>query len=117
MNTKQEIKKILRERVTSIVDERILPEALDEVAHWTGELMGKLTTLDAEDNKKIDQACEQIRQGLIQEMIAQLQEPLGQRREKLFTKNKRPPEGSPLLTDTLYQRPLRRVNSKNICKH
>ena len=54
MTTKQEIKRILRERATSIVDERIVPETLDAIAEWTSELMGKLTTLKAEDQKSVD---------------------------------------------------------------
>ncbi len=86
MTTQQEIKKALRERATSIVDERILPEALDAIAEWTGELMGKLTTLQAEDQKKVDAAFNQIHEGLIQEMIEQLREPLEKRRKRLFTK-------------------------------
>ena len=56
MTTKQEIKRILRERATSIVDERIGPEILDAIAEWTSELMGKLTTLKAEDQKSVDEA-------------------------------------------------------------
>jgi hypothetical protein len=69
------------------VDERILPETLDAIAEWTGELMGKLTTLPAEcSQKELDEAFNQIHQGLIQETIEQLKEPLSQRRKKLFKK-------------------------------
>lgn len=88
MTTAQEIKKILRERALSIVDERILPEAMDAIAEWTGELMGKLTTLDPETQtqKQIDQAFNQIHDGLVNELIDQLKEPLSARRKKLFEK-------------------------------
>jgi len=86
MTTQQEIKKLLRDRATSIVDERIVPETLDAIAEWTGELMGKLTTLDAEDKKKADGAFNQIHEGLIRETIAQLVDPLATRRKKLFEK-------------------------------
>lgn len=84
MTTKQEIKKLLRDRATSIVDERILPETLDNIAEWTGELMGKLTTLSADDQRKTDEAFNQIHEGLVKETIEQLVEPLGKRRKKLF---------------------------------
>lgn len=86
MTTKQEIKRLLRDRATSIVDERIVPETLDAIAEWTGELMGKLTTLDAEDQKKADEAFNQIHEGLIKETIEQLVEPLEKRRKRLFEK-------------------------------
>lgn len=86
MTTAQEVKKILGDRAQSIVDERILPETLDSVAEWTGELMGKLTTLDSENQKQIDQAFNQLHKGLISELIGQLKEPLAARRKKLFDK-------------------------------
>lgn len=86
MTTKQEIKRILRDRATSIVDERIVPETLDAIAEWTGELMGKLTTLEVGDQKKTDEAFNQIHDGLIKETIEQLVEPLEKRRKKLFEK-------------------------------
>lgn len=84
MTTQQEIKKLLRDRATSIVDERIAPETLDAIAEWTGELMGKLTTLDTEDQKKADEAFNQIHEGLIKETIEQLVEPLEKRRKRLL---------------------------------
>lgn len=86
MTTKQEIKRILRDRATSIVDERIVPETLDAIAEWTGELMGKLTTVDSQNQKQIDEAFNQIHDGLIKETIEQLVEPLEKRRKKLFKK-------------------------------
>ena len=74
MTTKQEIKRLLKDRAPSIVDERILPETLDNIAEWMGELMGKLTTLDPEANqKKIDEAANLIHEGLVQETLKQLQ--------------------------------------------
>lgn len=83
---KQEIKKILRDRATSIVDERILPETLDAIAEWTGELMGKLTTLSSDNQQKTEEAFNQIHEGLVKETIEQLVEPLAKRRKKLFEK-------------------------------
>ena len=74
MTTKQEIKRLLRDKAPSIVDERILPEILDNIAEWMGELMGKLTTLDPEaDQKKVDEAANLIHEGLVQETLKQLQ--------------------------------------------
>jgi predicted nuclease of restriction endonuclease-like RecB superfamily len=84
MTTNQEIKRLLRNRATSIVDERIIPETLDSIAEWTGELMGKLTTLDSEDREKADQAFNQIHEALIRETVAQLVDPLVTRRKRLF---------------------------------
>ncbi len=79
MKTQARMKALAREALTlvkdkapAIVDERILLEALDEVAHYTGELMGKLTNLDAEDDKAITMAQGIIYDGLLSEIIAQI---------------------------------------------
>ena len=75
MKTKQEIKRLLKDRAHSIVDERILPEILDNVAHWMGELMGKLSTLPADaSQEKTDEAANLIYDALVAETIKQLQE-------------------------------------------
>jgi hypothetical protein len=75
MTTKQEIKRLLKDRAPSIVDERILPETLDNIAEWMGELMGKLTTLDPEaDQEKVDEVAKLIHEGLVQETLKQLKE-------------------------------------------
>jgi hypothetical protein len=75
MTTKQEIKRLLKERAHSIVDERILPEILDNIAHWMGELMGKLSTLSADaSQEKIDEAANLIYDALALETIKQLNE-------------------------------------------
>lgn len=76
MTTKQEIRSLLKERARSIVDERILPELLDNIGDWMGELLGKLSTLPAESSQqKLDEAADLIHQGLVTETIRQLQEP------------------------------------------
>ena len=75
MTTKQEIKNLTRERVPNIVDERILPEMLDEVADWSGELAGKLTTLSAESEKEASGAWETFYAALVKEVIKQLKQP------------------------------------------
>lgn len=76
MTTKQEIRLLLKERASSIVDERILPELLDNIGEWMGELLGKLSTLPAESSQeKLDEAADLIHQGLVKETIQQLQEP------------------------------------------
>ena len=75
MTTKQEIRRLLKDRAPSIVDERILPETLDNIAEWMGELMGKLTTLDPEaDQKTLDEVANLIHEGLVQETLKQLKE-------------------------------------------
>lgn len=84
MTTKQEIKKILKDRAQSIVDERIVPEILDNVAEWTGEIMGKLTTLNVETGpKKEDQVFNQIYEGLVKETVKQLEKMIELKRKKL----------------------------------
>ena len=53
--------------------ERVIPQALDDIADWTGELMGKLTTLDVGEKPDIEsEVFNQIYQGLIKETIEQL---------------------------------------------
>lgn len=70
---KQEIKDILFQRAQSIVAERVIPQALDDIADWTGELMGKLVTLDVDEKPDIEsEVFNQIYLGLIEETIDQL---------------------------------------------
>lgn len=68
----REALKLVKDKAPAIVDERIILEALDEVAHYTGELMGKLTNLDAEDDKAITMVHGIIYDGLLSEIIAQI---------------------------------------------
>lgn len=65
----------------NIVDERVIGETLDEIANQTGELMGRLTTLDVEASpanpqskidKEINGAHDMIYNALIDETIRQL---------------------------------------------
>ena len=72
MTTAQEIAKIIRKRIPSVVDERVLPPMLDEIADWSGELVGKLATLSADDEKKVDKAWEALHRALIAETLKQL---------------------------------------------
>ena len=79
MPNKEQMKALAREalklvegRAPAIVDERILGEMFDLVAEYTGELMGKLTNIDAEDNKAIVMAHGIIRDGLLREIIKQI---------------------------------------------
>ncbi len=83
----QEVKEmVLSKRLQDIVTERIVPEMLDEIANWTGELMGKLTVLDPVESQEIvDECFNKIYLGFIQEAIDQLQEtkaPKGKKLEK-----------------------------------
>lgn len=93
MRTKEEVKKLAREalklvkdRAPAIVDERILPEALDEVAHYTGELMGKLTNLNGEDDQAITMAQGIIRDGLLGEILEQTKKTMLREADKRITK-------------------------------
>ncbi len=49
----REALKLVKDRAPAIVEEQILARALDEVAEFTGDIMGKLTNLDAENDKGI----------------------------------------------------------------
>lgn len=68
----REALELIKSRAPSIVDERIVPQMLDEVASYTGDLMGKLTNLDAEDDKAITMAHGIIYDGLLNEIIDQI---------------------------------------------
>ena len=71
MTPKQEIKKMAKSQIPSIVEERIILETLDGIEDWSGELVGKLTSL-SDDEKEISRAWEAIYQALIDEVIKQL---------------------------------------------
>lgn len=84
---RDEIKDILFQRAESIVDERIIPEMLDEIANWSGELMGKLVTLDTGEKPEIEsEVLSRIYEGLLEETIEQLNKTKAQRRKKLSAK-------------------------------
>ena len=86
----REALKLGKEKAPAIVDERILPPALDEIAQYTGDLMGKLTNLDADDDKAITMAHGIIYDTLVNEAINQLQKTqlaaAGKRINKLLKK-------------------------------
>ncbi len=54
------------------VEEMIIPHLLDEVAEFTGDIMGKLTNIDAEDDMAITMAHGIIRDGLLKEILRQV---------------------------------------------
>ncbi len=82
---RQEVKEtVLSKRLQDIVAERILPEALDEIANWTGELMGKLTVLDADESQDVfDECFNKIYDAFIGETINQLEKTKGPKGKKL----------------------------------
>ncbi len=86
MTIKQEVKKLLQQRAVSIVDERIIPETLDRVIEWTDELLRDTPSLDPNNDQQVKEVFELLYKGLLQETIAQLTEPLSERRKKLFEK-------------------------------
>lgn len=75
---------VFSKRLQDIVTERILPETLDEIANWTGELMGKLTVLDAnEPQEVIDECSNKIYEAFIGETINQLEKTNSPKGKKL----------------------------------
>jgi len=82
---KQEVKEmVLSKQLQDIVTERILPEALDEIANWTGELMGKLTVLDADEPQEVvDECFNKIYDAFIGETINQLEKTSSPKGKKL----------------------------------
>lgn len=69
----REALKLAKDRAPAIVDERILPQVLDEIADYTGEIMGKLTNLDGDNETAVAMAHGIVRDRLIKEIIEQLQ--------------------------------------------
>ena len=82
----REAKQLVESKAPSIVDERIIPQMLDEVAHYTGEIMGKLTNLDAENDKAITMAHGIIYDGLLNETINQIRKVQLKAADKRITK-------------------------------
>lgn len=75
---------VLSKQLQDIVTERILPEALDEIANWTGELMGKLTVLDADEPQEVvDECFNKIYDAFIGETINQLEKTSSPKGKKL----------------------------------
>lgn len=82
----REALKLVKERAPSIVDERIIPQMLDEVADYTGDIMGKLTNLDAENEKAITMAHGIIRDRLLSETVEQINKIMLREADKRITK-------------------------------
>jgi hypothetical protein len=77
---------LVKDKAPAIVDEQILAHMLDEVAEFTGDIMGKLTNLDAENDKAITMAHGIIRDGLLNETIDQIKETMLAAASKRFKK-------------------------------
>jgi len=82
----REALELAKSRAPSIVDERIVPQMLDEVASYTGDIMGKLTNLDAENDKAITMAHGIIRDGLWNETMSQIRKTMLAEADKRITK-------------------------------
>ena len=78
--------KLVKEKAPAIVDEQILAHAFDEVAEFTSDLMGKLTNIDAENDKAITMAHGIIYDGLLGEMISQINKVMLREADKRITK-------------------------------
>jgi len=77
--------KLVKAKSPAIVDEQILAHVLDEVAEFTGDIMGKLTNLDAEDEKAITMAHGIIYDGLLTELVNQINKTMLREASKRFT--------------------------------
>ena len=82
----REAKQLVESKAPAIVDEQILAHMLDEVAEFTGDIMGKLTNLDAEDDKAITMAHGIIYDGLLNETISQIRKVQLKAADKRITK-------------------------------
>lgn len=82
----REALKLVKDRAPAIVEEQILARALDEVAEFTGDIMGKLTHLDAENDKGIEMAHGIIRDGLLREIADQINKIMLSEADKRITK-------------------------------
>jgi hypothetical protein len=89
----REALKLVQEKAPAIVDEQILAHMLDEVAEYTGDIMGKLTNLDADNEKNITMAHGIIYDGLLNEVITQIRDTMhaaaGKRLDKFETLSKK----------------------------
>lgn len=81
----REALKLVKAKAPAIVDERILTETYDLVAEYTSDIMGKLTNLDAEDEKAITMAHGIIYDGLLTEVINQINKTMLKEASKRFT--------------------------------
>jgi hypothetical protein len=86
LNTRNMTSQSQMEKAPAIVDEQILAHAFDEVAEFTGDLMGKLTNVDAENEKAITMAHGIIYDGLLKEMISQINIVMLREADKRITK-------------------------------
>ena len=93
MATQAQYKALAREALKAVkdkapinVEEIILPHVLDEIAEFTGDIMGKLINIDAEDEKCITMAHGIVRDGLLREVIEQLQKVMLEEADERITK-------------------------------
>lgn len=82
----REALRLVKSRAPAIVEEQILPHISDEVAEFTGDIMGKLTNLDLENDKGITMAHGIIRDGLWGETINQIKKIMFAEADKRITK-------------------------------
>jgi hypothetical protein len=82
----KEAVKLVEAKAPAIVDEQILAHMLDEVAEFTGDIMGKLTTIDAEDEKSVTMAHGIVRDGLLSEITKQINKTMLDEAESRFKK-------------------------------
>lgn len=73
-----------------MVAERIIPDILENIVDWTGEIMRKMTTLRVLDNQAMELSYDIVRDGLLREVCKQVNDVMlteaDQRITKLFEK-------------------------------
>jgi glutamate dehydrogenase/leucine dehydrogenase len=72
MIIQQEIKSILKTKGQALVEERIVPQLLNNITKRTRELIEKITTLDKEDSQQCDRAYRRIYTDLVGQTIREL---------------------------------------------
>ena len=77
---------MVKSKAPAIVDEQILAHMSDEVAEFTGDIMGKLTNLDAENDLAITMVHGIVRDGLFREIISQINKTMLAEADKRITK-------------------------------
>ncbi len=82
----REALKLVKDKAPANVEEMILPQLLDDIAEYTGDIMGKLTNLDAENDKAITMAHGIIRDGLFDEILSQIKAVRLKEADKRITK-------------------------------
>ena len=78
--------KLVKDNAPQIVSEQIITRVIDEVDYYITILIGKLTNIDPEDDRGITMAHGIIRDGLLREVIKQIENDMLSDADKRITK-------------------------------